>query len=128
MVELKPCPFCGGNAAGDEKGVNSMMQIPNDMSCWTDFMWYITEPAAYEALAEECTELAKAALKMARVLRGENPTPVSEQEASEMVCEEFTDVISCAIALGLEVDDEQSVEKFRRMQERHAEAVDGGAK
>lgn len=95
-----------------------MMQIPDEMSCWTDFMWYITEPAAYEALAEECTELAQAALKMARVLRAENPTPVSTLKASEMVCEEFTDVISCAIALGLNVDAEQSVRKFRRMQER----------
>ena len=35
-----------------------------------------------------------------------------------MVREELTDVVSCAIALGLEVDDDQSVRKFRRMQER----------
>lgn len=95
-----------------------MMQIPDEMSCWTDFMRYITEPAAYEALGEECTELAQAALKMARVLRAENPTPVSQQEAFEMVREELTDVVSCAIALGLEVDDDQSVRKFQRMQER----------
>ncbi len=37
----------------------------------------IGEPAVYEQLAEECSELAKAALKMARILRNENPTPVT---------------------------------------------------
>lgn len=34
-------------------------------------------PAMHEQLAEEATELAKEALKMARILRGENPTPVT---------------------------------------------------
>ena len=36
----------------------------------------IGEAAMLEQLAEECTELAKAALKMARIIRKENPTPV----------------------------------------------------
>ena len=35
----------------------------------------IGEAAMLEQLAEECTELAKAALKMARIIRKENPTP-----------------------------------------------------
>lgn len=34
----------------------------------------IGEAAMLEQLAEECTELAKAALKMARIIRKENPT------------------------------------------------------
>ena len=41
----------------------------------------IGEAAMLEQLAEECTELAKAALKMARIIRKENPTPVTEKEA-----------------------------------------------
>ena len=32
-------------------------------------------PAVLEQLAEECSELAQASLKYARLLRGENPTP-----------------------------------------------------
>lgn len=35
----------------------------------------IGEPALLEQLAEECSELAQAALKLARQERGENPTP-----------------------------------------------------
>ena len=35
----------------------------------------IGEPAFLEQLAEECSELAQAALKTARKYRGENPTP-----------------------------------------------------
>ena len=33
--------------------------------------------AKLEQLAEEAAELSQAALKLARVLRGENPTPVN---------------------------------------------------
>lgn len=35
-------------------------------------------PAMLEQLAEECAECGKAALKLSRILRKENPTPVSE--------------------------------------------------
>lgn len=49
-------------------------------------------PATLELLAEECTELAQASLKMARVLRGENPTPVTEAEALDGITEEMADV------------------------------------
>ena len=40
----------------------------------------IGEAAALEQLAEECTELAQSALKLARKIRGENPTPKSLEE------------------------------------------------
>lgn len=36
----------------------------------------------------------------------------------EMVVEELTDVISCVIALGPNVDPEQAIAKFERMQRR----------
>ena len=42
----------------------------------------IGEAAALEQLAEEATELAHAALKLARAMRKENPTPVKKEEAA----------------------------------------------
>ena len=60
----------------------------------------IGEPAMYEQLAEECTELAKAALKMARIIRNENPTPVTATEASDMIIEEAADVLICLEEVG----------------------------
>ena len=48
----------------------------------------------YEQLAEEAAELAQAANKMARVLRGTNPTPKSEEDARKDLIEEYTDVVS----------------------------------
>lgn len=51
--------------------------------------------ACLEQLAEEATELAKAALKYARVLRKENPTPVTEDEIKEHLVEEYTDLMVC---------------------------------
>lgn len=48
----------------------------------------------YDQLAEEASELAQAANKMARVLRGTNPTPKTEEEAQKNLIEEYTDVVS----------------------------------
>lgn len=61
----------------------------------------------YEQLAEEATELAKACLKMARRLRGTNPTPLSEDEISKMITEEFTDVLNVSSVLHLEIAHEK---------------------
>lgn len=47
-------------------------------------------------MAEECAELAKAALKLRRVLTGDNPTTVSYGMATENVLEECGDVLCCA--------------------------------
>lgn len=51
-------------------------------------------PDLYEQLAEEAAELAQAANKMARVLRGTNPTPKTEKEARNSLIEEYTDVVN----------------------------------
>ena len=56
----------------------------------------IGEPAALELLAEECTELAHAALKLARAERGENPTPKPLKECYAAVLEEWADVVIAA--------------------------------
>lgn len=78
----------------------------------------IGEPAMYEQLAEECSELGKAALKLARVLRGENPTPMTEEAARAKVIEEFTDVAQITGELDLIIDVDQQDRKRRRFWER----------
>lgn len=55
----------------------------------------ISKEAALEQCAEECVELAKAALKLARIYRGENPTPVTEKDAKANLNEEAADVYLC---------------------------------
>lgn len=55
----------------------------------------IGEPAMLEQLAEECAELAHACLKLARIERGDNPTPASEPEYAETIIEEMADVQIC---------------------------------
>lgn len=75
-------------------------------------------PALLEQLAEECAELGKAALKMARIVRRENPTPVTGEEALENLREEYTDVIQCAQELGLKPDLVKMKEKKERFFER----------
>lgn len=59
----------------------------------------IGEPATLEQLAEECTELAHACLKLARVERGENPTPKLKHECTYAVIEEVADVEICIGAI-----------------------------
>lgn len=78
----------------------------------------IGEAAMLKQLAEECTELAKAALKMARIIRKENPTPVTEKEAIDNIREEYTDVVQCAGELSLTVDEEQMARKHERWEKR----------
>lgn len=79
----------------------------------------VGEPATLEQLAEECTELAKAALKLARIERGENPTPVTAREAAANIIEEFTDVYQVAhTELGINPDYGQIYRKQERLYKR----------
>ena len=55
----------------------------------------IGEPGSLEQLAEECSELAQAALKTARKYRGENPTPKTIDECYDALQEEIADVMLC---------------------------------
>lgn len=52
----------------------------------------VSTAALYEQFAEECAELTQAALKMARCLRGENPTPMTEEQIKHNLTEETSDV------------------------------------
>ena len=53
-------------------------------------------------LAEECTELAHAVLKLRRTYSKSNPTPVKRREALNLVMEEIADVKLCLHACGFE--------------------------
>lgn len=50
-------------------------------------------------LAEECSEMGHAALKLRRVYDGSNPTPVTEEEAIYNLLEEIADVELCLFVL-----------------------------
>lgn len=56
-------------------------------------------------LAEENAEMAKAALKLRRVLNGRNPTPVTYPEAVEALEEEVADVMLCLLTLNIDYTD-----------------------
>ena len=77
--------------------------------------------AMLEQLAEEATELAHAALKLARIERGENPTPVLKEVAMDHLIEEYTDVVQCAEELRLVPNREQIKLKKMRFEERWKE-------
>lgn len=78
----------------------------------------IGSAAMLEQLAEESTELAQAALKMARILRRENPTPADPMKVKQNLNEEFTDVCQCACELDLNFDLAQAQEKEFRFMKR----------
>ncbi len=84
--------------------------------------YYVVEkvglPAMYEQLAEECAELAQASLKMARILRKENPTPKSQIDVEHAIDEEFNDVLLVASLLKLRIDEEQMDRKLARWEYR----------
>lgn len=85
--------------------------------------------ALFEQLAEESAELAQAALKMARVVRGENPTPVTKYDAMAGILEELSDVALVCEALDLKVDRQgRAMEKklqrwVKRLQQKGGEDV-----
>lgn len=64
----------------------------------------VSRAALCEQLAEECSELAQAALKLARILRKENPTPLTKAEVLSRMAEEIVDVLVCLEVLGYRDD------------------------
>lgn len=78
----------------------------------------ISNPALYEQLAEEATELAHAALKYARILREENPTTVLQEDGYCNLIEEFTDVVNVSRVLKIPVDELQIQTKNERWENR----------
>lgn len=76
-------------------------------------------------LAEECSELSQAALKLRRALTGINPTPVTAEDARMNLVEETADVYN---VLGLLLDAEDNAEIYsiiRRKKERWLKRLEG---
>lgn len=59
---------------------------------WRKIYDAIGEAAALEMLAEEAAELSAAASKLARIVRGENPTRVDRDTGYRWLIEEIADV------------------------------------
>ena len=76
------------------------------------------KPAIYEGLAEELTEAAHAALKVSRILRGDNPTPVTLEDAEMMLEEEIMDVWIYLYMTNVEVNAAVVENKILRLNER----------
>ena len=81
-------------------------------------------PALFEGVAEEAAELAKAALKVARVMRKENPTPVTLDDAAREVVLEYTDLRIYIDILRIYADGEAYDEKKQRFIERLKEGFE----
>lgn len=74
-------------------------------------------------LAEECNELAKAALKLRRTCDMKNPTPVSSADAFENLVEEMADVLLCFKVLEMETNNERIIEIQERKAKRWVERL-----
>lgn len=88
-----------------------------------DILEMIGTAALLEQLAEESAELAQAALKMARKIRNENPTPKSHADCVANPQEEIADVELCISVLPAALHDPAEVgrtmaAKHRRWNER----------
>lgn len=81
-------------------------------------------------LAEECMELAHAALKLRRAVEKRNPTPIGTGDAVDMLEEEYSDVLLCVEQLHEHFrPNEQTVNiikatKLKRWMDRLQEARD----
>lgn len=76
----------------------TLVDIDDDLNYIDEHM---SRAALYEMLAEEASELAHASLKMARAIRGENPTPATCLEAFDSLEEEWNDVYLVSRVLSL---------------------------
>ena len=88
-----------------------------------DVLDMIGTAALLDQLAEESAELAQAALKMARKLRNENPTPKTHADCVSNLQEEIADVELCISILPAALYDPAEVgktmtAKHRRWNER----------
>lgn len=55
---------------------------------------HLSQKAIVNQIAEEAAELSAAASKLARILDGENPSPVTLEEAYHSLAEEYGDVMN----------------------------------
>ena len=96
---------------------------------------HLGTPELLTQLAEECSELAQAALKLRRSITGINPTPMVEEVARSALIEEIADLFVCLDALGIQTDeyedlviriwDEKMARWAKRLEEKALEEVHG---
>lgn len=90
----------------------------------------LPKAALLEQAAEEAAELAQACLKLARIYRGENPTPVTEEKAIAKFKEEAADVYLCLSALdevGYEVSFDALYDRMRTKLDRWVQRLEDAA-
>lgn len=86
----------------------------------------LTTKDARKALHRECLALAKAALKLRRARGGENPTPITEEEAREMLLCHISMMVALDSIL-FKNEEREQMEKIKEMKmERWAERLRGG--
>ena len=73
---------------------------------------YLGQTELLAMCAEECAELAQAALKLRRVIDGRNPTPVSFDQAIADLNEEIADVTLCIDQIAYA--DGDTIERIRK--------------
>lgn len=85
----------------------------------------ISEHRLYEQLAEECCELAQAALKMSRYLQEEDSVAMTKEEIYSKLDEEMTDVFVCLDTLYRRpnIDMELAAKKANRWKDRINETM-----
>ena len=88
------------------------------MSTYKDDIDYLRKVVpvkdAMVLLAEECGELAQAAIKYYRLSSKSIPTPLQEEEIREMLKEELTDILVTAEIAGIKRDANLFDEKIDR--------------
>ena len=89
----------------------------------SDIIDLIGDAALLEQLAEECSELAQAALKMARKRRGTNPTPMTMEECKKRLTEEAADVLCCIKELHSIIDCDRANELMTIKRDRWEERI-----
>lgn len=128
------CQTCG--AARNWRPADSYIAFLDKQENKIDVVNDIGVPATLELCAEEAVELAHAALKMARKLRGENPTPKSMDDILEALTEELGDVqinIDKILEYGIvSKADVDAVKEFKRkrweerLREKKKQMAEGG--
>lgn len=87
----------------------------------------LPETARLMQLAEECSELAQAALNLGRAIGNENPTPIGAGEARAKVMEEAADVMVCLDALVRPEDMQELNRMMDAKRRRWTERLEGSA-
>jgi len=91
--------------------------LVEDEKCVEYIQQNLSQIAILIQFAEECNEVAQAALKIVRICQKENPTPVTLFEAKQKLQEEIADFFACFDSVsGLDIDviDKIETEKLNR--------------